>query len=599
MKLIQLLVFIFAVNTTIPGLFAQNFDVNTPLKSADKKSATLSQVLEGSTYDSYGKGNIVLMLNGNYELAQHMAKLASYTFHNDSTFSGGQFNIILTGNSLMKNKKALADLKEELYDFKGRVWFDTKSEMQAVLESRNQYAIVLYLYGEDRVDYEVNRSVTTYVLQSYMAIPDGLPRWLDEDFDKCPPENAMYTCSYENQGGKDIRNIYHKDGWLYSTAKLSSKYPVLTDGEYTGYYKSGAVFFTKNMKEGLLDGKVTEYYESGAVMSESEYKDGTRQGILKGYYEDGSTFYVLEFKDGLLWNVLSQFARDGSDLPSGSLRNGSGERWRYYLNGNLLEKISFKKGIWHGDYTYYDSTGIMRAQTTYKDGLQDGFRFDYDSLGVLKKKTEFQGGFMHGTRELFYPNGKVNWRHEMKEDYLDGLGQCFNTKGEPILSCFYNRSSWTLVNNLSTIAGIVIGQSISGRSNLIAELTPPNDLNDILYQIDSVDADTSDAEVWKYLRDKANSQGNYASYAFQNVSEGYLAAAGYFSDLSSASGIEVVSTTSNYSEDFMAKPGYPKQLELNIIFTYARKTFEATCKYDFWGGKVLYLTDYDCLPYKK
>lgn len=69
-----------------------------------------------------------------------------------------------------------------------------------------------------------------------------------------------------------------------------------------------------------------------------------------------------------------------------------GEYEKYYGNGQLLEKGTYKDGLKEGPCELYHENGQLREKCTYKDGKKEGLYKEYDKNGQLREKSNYRDG---------------------------------------------------------------------------------------------------------------------------------------------------------------------------------------------------------------
>lgn len=102
-----------------------------------------------------------------------------------------------------------------------------------------------------------------------------------------------------------------------------------------------------------------------------------------------------------------------------------GEYEKYYGNGQLLEKGTYKDGLKEGPCELYHENGQLREKCTYKDGKKEGLYKEYDKNGQLKEKSIWKNGKKEGPYEEYYENGQLR----EKSNYRDG-----HPVSKPVLS---------------------------------------------------------------------------------------------------------------------------------------------------------------------
>jgi antitoxin component YwqK of YwqJK toxin-antitoxin module len=87
---------------------------------------------------------------------------------------------------------------------------------------------------------------------------------------------------------------------------------------------------------------------------------------------------------------------------SGSLLDGRFEK--YDLNGNLLEKGTFKKGVKDGLWKTWDMDGNLTEESSWKKGFRQNIT-RYSKTGEILSELNYKKGKLHG-RCLLERNGK-------------------------------------------------------------------------------------------------------------------------------------------------------------------------------------------------
>ena len=88
------------------------------------------------------------------------------------------------------------------------------------------------------------------------------------------------------------------------------------------------------------------------------------------YYMNGQIYQKMTYKDGQLDGPWEQFYSSGQVHYEGAFKNGrpEGSLIMYYDNGQVFKKGSFKKGLKDGAWSIYDDRGEMMDEVTFKAG---------------------------------------------------------------------------------------------------------------------------------------------------------------------------------------------------------------------------------------
>jgi len=94
----------------------------------------------------------------------------------------------------------------------------------------------------------------------------------------------------------------------------------------------------------------------------------------------------------------------------------TGERKRYYSNGQLESKGIFIKGNKEGLWEVYHTNGQLKSMGYYTQGKKDGLWQEYYKNGLMNSSINYKNGKEDGLLEVFHENGKLL----MKGSYKDG-----------------------------------------------------------------------------------------------------------------------------------------------------------------------------------
>ena len=220
--------------------------------------------------------------------------------------------------------------------------------------------------------------------------------------------------------GQLIEKISYKDG--------------LKDGKFTGYYESGATKYKKRYTSDEPDGKWVFYTAAGDKNEEQIYVEGKKNEEWFRIDEKRDTYYQYWDKDSL----ISEYA----DL--------------HYSNGQLIEKISYKKGLKDGKFTGYYPSGKVEYVKRYEEDKpmgewkfvrEDGTTKKIEIYEMGKKNEEWityeengdvyyqfwaQDSLISEYADLHYPNGqlieKISYKEGKKNGKFTGYYETSQTK---------------------------------------------------------------------------------------------------------------------------------------------------------------------------
>jgi len=179
----------------------------------------------------------------------------------------------------------------------------------------------------------------------------------------------------------EYADLHYPNGQLIE--KISYK-EGLKNGKFTGYFQNGAKKYLKRYENDEPEGKWQYYTMAGKTNAQEIYEGGKRNEEWFRIEENGDTYYQYWDLDSL----ISEYA----DL--------------HYPNGQLIEKISYKKGLKDGKFTGYYENGEVKYKKRYSEDLPDG-KWDYYT--AAGKKNE----------EQIYVEGKRNEEWYRKDENGD------------------------------------------------------------------------------------------------------------------------------------------------------------------------------------
>ena len=251
----------------------------------------------------------------------------------------------------------------------------------------------------------------------------------------------------------EYADLHYPNGQLIE--KISYK-EGLKNGKFTGYYESGEVKYKKRYTEDDPDGKWEYYTAAGEKNAEEIYVEGKRNEEWYKKGENRDIYYQYWDMDSL----ISEYA----DL--------------HYSNGQLIEKISYKKGLKDGKFTGYYPSGKVEYVKRYEENKpmgkwkfvrEDGttkkievyetgkrndewityeingdvyYQFwDMDSLvseyadlhypnGQLIEKISYKDGRKNGKFTGYYENGQTKHIRTYKDDKLEGKFADYTESGQ-------------------------------------------------------------------------------------------------------------------------------------------------------------------------
>ena len=138
-----------------------------------------------------------------------------------------------------------------------------------------------------------------------------------EQYDYSLPPKVFVQLINNNAEGTLTR--WYENGQIYSDgAFLNGE----RNGQFSWWYKGGALKETSTWHEGHQDGLVSQWYENGNKFAEGRYVKGKLNGKLVWWYEDGQKKEEVNFiegdRDGFAYWWYKNGAKKGvADISSG------------------------------------------------------------------------------------------------------------------------------------------------------------------------------------------------------------------------------------------------------------------------------------------
>lgn len=185
-------------------------------------------------------------------------------------------------------------------------------------------------------------------------------------------------------------------------------------GDFREFHKNGIMKAHGTFSDGKIDGAWEEFNEIGKLVVQGNFKNGRQEGewveqldYLPGFYRKGSYLLGLKegewvltdesgeisqieiFEDGKLVSV-GTFKVGDKELKGGNLKKGSGIRVFYDLEGYMVAKGRYSKGIPQGDwYFYFPKSDKVLAEGRLLGSNRVGLWYFYSYDGEIIDQQEY------------------------------------------------------------------------------------------------------------------------------------------------------------------------------------------------------------------
>lgn len=164
--------------------------------------------------------------------------------------------------------------------------------------------------------------------------------------------------------------------WETGQRKGKEEYYLTLDGQRIRHgasiqwYDTGQTNRMAVYHDGELDGLEISWYPSGVRASEGHWKSGKKIGAWVEWWADGGKKSECEYDDGTMAQAREFYLRDDRISVERVFNNkGRISRvTRWYESGQRMMTGTFKGGSKHGQWTYWEADGKVKAQGEWRDG---------------------------------------------------------------------------------------------------------------------------------------------------------------------------------------------------------------------------------------
>ncbi len=190
--------------------------------------------------------------------------------------------------------------------------------------------------------------------------------------------------------------------------------------------------------------KIVDYDNLGNVKNTIELNSETAQnGLSFTYYENGNVQSLKYFINGKINWVEKIFDNDGQLLEVITYNKGikNGPHTVYSKRNAKLSEVQYSENKPSGKAKYYYETGELKAEVHFQNGKKEGVSKFFHKNGNLRKKELLKDGIKDGETTLYYENGaiKEKWNYELGK--LSNEALKYNMDGEVVKKLYYHEGT--------------------------------------------------------------------------------------------------------------------------------------------------------------
>ncbi len=247
----------------------------------------------------------------------------------------------------------------------------------------------------------------------------------------------------------------------------------LKQGSFTHYFANGQKNIEMQYLTDLEEGNWTWQDSVGLPLLAGSFWDGNPESEWKSY-QNSKTHWIFSFRDGKLDGEATEYYPDGeirqkrayeqdnllsqspisdpqdTKLPQGDFKDGTGEKYFYNSQNQLLAKANYKENRLNETAALFDSLGQKNMELAFQeDTLQMAKVFDSDHIQVFRfKNGQLTGlfehfeqnqlvlsGFYHNNQKMglwsIYENGILQSTSHYEQNKRNGAYKAFYPNGKP------------------------------------------------------------------------------------------------------------------------------------------------------------------------
>jgi antitoxin component YwqK of YwqJK toxin-antitoxin module len=270
--------------------------------------------------------------------------------------------------------------------------------------------------------------------------------------------NLIFASSIFSQNDS-ITKFYYKNGTLSSEGFLRNGKP---DGYWKTYYQTGSLKSEGNRKFFQLDSVWIFYNKSGFINKEISYKEGIRDGN-EVTYRKGVMYQTIPYVKNIREGKTFRYFIDGKVEYEANFVNNElfGKGYEFDTIGNIITIENYKNGVLsrtqrinrndnkgdkHALWVWFDTKRRVELQGTFKHGLKHGYFKYYDKKGNLIQTVKYINGEIQEdaietaklqVKRSYYADKKLKTYKSFRNGIPDGVHQEFDENGKATSTVLY------------------------------------------------------------------------------------------------------------------------------------------------------------------
>lgn len=185
-------------------------------------------------------------------------------------------------------------------------------------------------------------------------------------------------------------------------------------------------FDSKGRKEGVWEKR----RPNGRLLYRAEYRAGELVGRTTRYDEFGRVESTIDYRDAHVAYVCLYDDRGRKQGEGLFYDRQKDSIWRYW-SGDLLVRVEgWKRGVKHGVFEVYSSSGKLAERQNWKDGRLHGLQELYYASGALRMVSRVENDVPVGVTYTYFSNGLVRSSGQYKDGLREGEWKIWDIDGK-------------------------------------------------------------------------------------------------------------------------------------------------------------------------